>query len=139
MVKISSDEAFLILHKWQVELTPVVFVGSLMPSDPLRGLVAVVTREGVWNSGEKPTSIWGFSLTGKGTNFLASKFEGFEYLQPAEPPSKVKASLPNLAQEHAVLALTKIMTLVNTSARTEADRLAPVEETLFLVEDNPLR
>ena len=139
MAKISSDEAFLILHKWQLELTPVVFVGSLMPSNPLRGMVAVVTREGVWNSGEKPTSIWGFSLTGKGTNFLASKFEGFEYLQPAELPSKVQASMPNSAQERGVLALTKIMTLVNTSARTEADRLASVEETLFLVEDSPLR
>src|SRR5215469_917978 len=134
MVKISSDEAFLILHKWQVELTPIVFVGSLMPSNPLRGLVAVVTREGVWNRGDRPTSIWGFSLTGNGTSFLASKFEGYEYLQPVELPSNVKISLPNLTKERAVLALTKVMTLVNTSAQTERDRLASVEETLFLAE-----
>jgi len=80
-VKISSHEAFLILHKWQVELTPVLLVGSLMPSHPLRGLIAVVTREGVWNSGDEPASIWGFNLTGEGTSFLASKFEDFQYLQ----------------------------------------------------------
>jgi DNA-binding LytR/AlgR family response regulator len=136
MVKISSDEAFSILHKWQVELTPIVFVGSLMPSNPLRGLVAVTTREGVWNSGDKPASIWGFLLTGKGTSFLASKFEAFEYLQPAEVPSDIKMSLPKLAPEHAVLALTQIQTLVNTSARAEEDHLASVEEILFLVEDD---
>ena len=139
MVKISSDEAFLILHKWQVELTPVVFVGSLMPSNPLRGLVAVVTRDGIWNSGEKPTTIWGFQLTGQGTSFLASKFEGFEYLQPAELPSDIKMSLPNLPRERAVLALTQVQTVVNTAARTEGDRLRSVEETLFLVEDGLLQ
>ena len=137
-MKISSDEAFLILRKWQLELTPVVLVGSLMPSNLLRGVVAVVTREGVWDRSEKPTSIWGFSLTGKGTSFLASKFERFEYLQPAELPSHVKMFLPNLAQERAVLALTNIMTLVNTAAQTQEDRLAAVEETLFLAEDDPL-
>jgi len=138
MVKISSDEAFLVLHKWQVELTPVVFVGSLMPSHPLRGLVTVVTREGVWNSGDEPASIWGFLLTGKGTSFLASKFEGFECLQPAELPSDIKMSLPEMARERAVLGLTQIQTLVNTSAQAEGDLLASVEETLFLVEDDPL-
>jgi hypothetical protein len=134
MVKISSDEAFLILHKWQVELTPVVFVGSLMPHNPLRGLVTVVTREGVWNSGQKPTT-WGFSLTGNGTSFLASKFERFEYIQSVELPADIKMSMPNLAQEHAVLALTQIMTLVNTAAQTKGDRLKSVEEVLFLAED----
>lgn len=137
-MKISSDEAFLILHKWQAELTPVVLVGSLMPSSPIRGLVAVVTREEVWNNDEKPTSVWGFSLAGKGVSFLASKFEGFEYLQLAELPSEIKMSLPKLAQECTVLALTKLMTLVNTSAQTEGDRLVSVEETLFLAEDDPL-
>ena len=136
MVKISSDEAFLILHKWQLELTPVVFVGSLMPSNPLRGVVAVVTREGVWNSGDKPSSIWGFLLTGKRTSFLALKFEGFECLQPAEVPPDVKMSLPKVARERDVLALAKIDTLVNTSAQTEGNRLVSIEETLFLVEDD---
>jgi hypothetical protein len=135
-VKISSDEAFLILHKWQVDLTPVLFVGSLMPNHPLRGLVAVVTREGVWNSADEPVSIWGFHLTGEGTNFLASKFEGFEYLQPAELPSDIRTSLPEMARERAVLALTTTMKLVSTP-RTEGDALVPVQETLFLVEDDP--
>ena len=138
-MKISSDEAFLILRKWQVDLTPIVFAGSLMPSNPLRGLVAVVTREGVWNSSEKPASIWGFLLfTGKETSFLASDFAGFQYLQPAELPSDIKVSLPTLAEQCGVLALTKIMTLVNTAAQSDADRLASVEETLFLLEDDPL-
>jgi hypothetical protein len=136
-VKISSDEAFLILHKWHVDLTPVVFVGSLMPGNALRGRVAVVTREGVWNSGEKPASIWGFLLTGKETSFLASKFEGFEYLQPAQLPSDIAMSLPKLAPECGVLALTKIETLVNAAAQSDANRLVSVEETLFLVEDHP--
>jgi hypothetical protein len=45
-------------------------------------------------------------------------------------------SLPKLAPEHAVLALTQIQTLVNTSARAEEDHLASVEEILFLVEDD---
>ena len=89
LMKISSDEAFLILHKWQVDLTPVVFVGSLMPSNPVRGLVAVVTREGVWSGCDEPAAIWGFLLTGKETSFLASKFEDFEYLAPAELPSDI--------------------------------------------------
>jgi hypothetical protein len=135
-MKISSNEAFLILHRWQVELTSVLFVGSLMPSYPLRGLIAVVTREGVWNSGDEPASIWGFHLAGKGTNFLASKFEDFEYLQPAELPSDIRMSLPEMARERAVLALTKTMKLVNT-ARAEGDALVSVQETLFLVEDDP--
>jgi hypothetical protein len=134
-VKIRSDEAFLVLHKWQVELTPVLFVGSLMPSHPLRGLIAVVTREGVWNSGDEPASIWGFHLTGEKTSFLASKFEDFEYLRPAELPPNIKMSLPEIARERDVLALTKTMKLVNT-ARTEGDALVPVRETLFLVEDD---
>lgn len=71
-------KSLILIDIKQVELTPVVFVGSLMPRNPLRGLVAVVTRGGIWESDEQPTSIWGFSLTGKGTNFRASKFEGFE-------------------------------------------------------------
>ncbi|MFZ1156298.1 MAG: hypothetical protein WAO10_00860 [Candidatus Sulfotelmatobacter sp.] len=137
-MKISSDEAFLILHKWQVELTPVLFVGSLMPSCPLRGLIAVVTREGIWNSGDEPASIWGFHLTGKGTNFLASKFEDFEYLQPAELPSDIRMSLPEVARGRAMLALTKTMQLVSTP-RAEGDALVSVKETLFLVEDDPAR
>ena len=136
-VKISSDEAFLILRKWQVELTAVVVVGSLMPSYPLRGLVAVVTREGVWNRGDAPASIWGFSLTSKRTNFLASAFEGFEYLQPAELPSEIRMSLPEIARRRAVLALAKIMKLVRLP-RAEGDPLASVQETLYLVEDDPL-
>jgi hypothetical protein len=136
-MKISSDEAFLILHKWQVSLTPIVCVGSLMPQDALRGQVAVVTREGVWNRGEEPCSIWGFLLTGKQASFLASKFEGCEYLQFAELPSKIAMSLPKLTPESGVLALTKIETLVNTAARGDADRRVSVEETLFLVEDEP--
>ena len=93
-MKISPDEAFLILRKWQVESTPIVFVGSLMPGVPLRGLVAVVTRHGIWTGGDKLTSIWGFQLTGNDTNFLASAFEDFEYLQPTELPSENKGSLP---------------------------------------------
>ena len=137
-MKISPDEAFLILRKWQVESTPVVFVGSLMPSVRLRGQVAVVTREGIWNSGDKPTSIWGFSLTGKETNFLASAFEVFEYLQPTEVPSEIKVSLPVTLRDRSVLALTKIMKLPRLP-RAEGDPLAAVPETLFLVEDNALR
>ena len=136
-MKISSDEAFLILHKWQVELTPIVFVGSLMPRHPLRGLVAIVMREGVWDSGDEPASIWGFSMTGKETSFLASKFESFEYLQPAELPSDIKMSLPTSVPERAVLALTLVNTVVNTAAQTDGDRLVSVEETLFLAEDEP--
>lgn len=138
MAKVSSDEAFLILHRWQTELTPVVFLGSLMPSYPLRGLIAVVMREGVWNSDDKPASIWGFSLTGEGTSFLASNFESFEYLQPAEIPSDIKMALPETARERAVLALTKMMTLVSLP-RAEGDPLASVQETLFLVEVDRLR
>jgi hypothetical protein len=136
-VKISADEAFMILHKWQVELIPIVFVGSLMTGHPLRGRIAVVTRDGVWETGEKPASIWGFSLTGEGANFLASKFDGFEYLQPSELPSDVKKSLPEMTRERGVLALTKTMTMVRPRG-AEGDRLSSVEETLFLVEDDPL-
>jgi hypothetical protein len=134
-VKISSDEAFLILHKWQVELTRVVFVGSRMPSNPLRGLISVVTREGVWNSSDKPGSIWGFLLTAKETSFLASKFETFEYLQPAELPSDIRIYFPPSASEHPVLALTQIQKLVNTAAQTDRDRLISIKEILFLAED----
>ncbi len=136
-MKISADEAFLILHKWQVELTRVVLVGSLMPSDPLRGLIAVVTREGVWNRGDKPASIWGFSLTDKGTNFLASKFEDFEYLQAAELPPDIRRSLPDIARDRAVLALTQMMTLVRLP-RAEGVPLESVQEILFLAEDDAL-
>ena len=137
-MRISPDEAFLILHKWQVDLTQVVFVGSLMPSNPIRGMVAVVTREGVWNGDDKPASIWGFVLfTGKETSFLASDFAGFRYLQPAELPSDIKVSLPTLAEQCGVLALTKIATLVNTAAQSDAARLVSIEETMFLVEDDP--
>src|SRR5689334_4381452 len=132
-MKISPDEAFLILHKWQVEVTPVVVVGSLMPNQPLRGLVAVVTREGVWSSDDKPASIWGFSLTGNGTNFLASALDGFAYLQPAELPSDIKVSLQVTGR--SVLALTKIMRLPRLP-RAEGDAFASVEETLFLAEDD---
>jgi hypothetical protein len=135
MVKISSEEAFLILHEWQVQQTPVVFVGSLMPDHPLRGLVAVVTRDGVWNSADEPASIWGFTLTGPGTNFLASKFEDYEYLQPAELPTDIQLSLAEMARERAVLALAKTMTMVSVP-RAEGDALASVQETLFLVEDD---
>ncbi|MFZ0294549.1 MAG: hypothetical protein WAL52_13160 [Candidatus Sulfotelmatobacter sp.] len=134
-MKISPDEAFLILRKWQVEITPVVLVGSLMPGVPLRGLVAVVTREGICNGGDKPASTWGFSLTGKETNFLASAFENFEYLQPTELPSEIKVSLPVKERDRSVLALTKVMKLPRLP-RAEGDALASVAETLFLVEDN---
>jgi hypothetical protein len=122
-VKISQDEAFLILHKWQVEFTQVVLVGSLIPTYPLRGRIAVVTSEGVWNRGDKPASIWGFSLTGEETNFLASKFVGFEYLQLAELPPDIKTSLLEMARERTGLALTQIMTLVRLP-RAEGDPLA---------------
>ena len=131
MVRISSDEAFLILQKWHVDLTPVVLVGSLMPNNPLRGMIAEV-----WNRGEKPASIWGFLLRSKETSFPASKFESFEYLQPAELPSNIKMSLPSMVPERGVLALMKKQTVVNTAARGEGDRLVSVEEMLFLVEDN---
>jgi hypothetical protein len=143
-MKISSDDAFLILHKWQVERTPVVLVGSLMPSHPLRGLITVVTREGIWASGDETPSIWGFTLSGQGTNFLASKFDQFEYLQPAELPSDIQVSLPGIREEReeheerAVLALTKTMTLVPVTLAA-GDPLAAVEETMFLVEDAPSR
>src|ERR1700741_1795820 len=129
-MKISSEEAFLILHKWQIDQTPVVFVGSLMPSNPVRGLVAVVTREGVWSGDDKPASIWGFLLTGKGTSFLASPFEGFEYLQPAELPPGSQMSLTKFALQSGVLALLKRATVVNTAAQSDAHRLVSVEETL---------
>lgn len=135
-MKISSDAAFLILRKWQIERTPIVFIGSLVPSHPLRGLIAVVTREGVWAREDKPASIWGFSLTGKGCNFLASKFEDFEYLQPTELPLEIKASLLNTASERSVLALKTTMTLAGTR-RAEGNPLASVQETFFLVEDDP--
>ncbi len=98
-----------------------------------------MTREGVWNSDDTPASIWGFLVTGKETSFLASPFEGFEYLKPAELPTDIKASLPKLLPERGVLALTKIATVVNTAARTDEDRLVSVEETLFLIEDDALR
>jgi hypothetical protein len=135
-VNISPEEAFLILRKWQVERTPVVLVGSLMPSVPLRGLVAVVTREGIWN-GDKPPSIWGFSLTGKETNFLASAFERFAYLQPTELPSEIKVSLQVTERDRSVLALTKVMKLPRLP-RAAGDALASVPEMLFLAEDNAL-
>jgi hypothetical protein len=109
-----------------------------MPGCPLRGPIAVVTREGIWNSGDEPASIWGFHLTGKGTNFLASKFEDFEYLQPAELPSDIRMSLPEVARGRAMLALTKTIKLVSTP-RAEGDALVSVKETLFLVEDGPAR
>ena len=131
-MKISSDEAFLILQKWHIDLTPVVLVGSLMPSHPLRGLITEV-----FNRGGKPASIWGFRLTSEGTSFPASKFESFEYLQPAELPSNIRISLPKLSPERGVLALLKKQTVVNTAARGAGDRLASVEEMLFLVEDDP--
>jgi hypothetical protein len=81
-----------------------------MPSHPLRGVVSVVTRDPLWNSNEKPPSIWGFSLTGKEVNFPASKFEAFEYLQSTELPSDIRMSMPKLGPERSVLALTKIQT-----------------------------
>jgi len=129
---ISPDEAFLIFRKWQVQGTPVVLVGSLMPHNPIRGLVAVVTREGVWNSDHKPASTWGFSLSGNEPNFLATAFEGFRSLQPAELPSDIRASLG--ARGHSVLALTKVIKLPRLP-RVADDALTSVEETLFLVED----
>jgi hypothetical protein len=135
-MKISSNEAFLTLHKWQIDLTPIVFVGSLTPSNPLRGQVAVVTREGVWNSGDRPAAIWGFLLTDKDTSFLASKFEAYEFLQLGELPSDIAVSLPKSAPERGVLALRQIQSLVNTSARADEDRLTKIEETLYLVEDD---
>jgi hypothetical protein len=67
-----------------------------MPRHPLRGLIAVVTRQGVWNSSNEPASIWGFHLAGEKTNFLATQFEDFEYLQPAELPPDIKTSLPEM-------------------------------------------
>ena len=136
-MKISPDEAFSILHKWQVKLTPVVLVGSLMPKHPLRGLVAVVTREGVWNNDHKPASFWGFSLTGKETNFLASPFEDFESLQPAEIPPEIRVSLQVTERDRSVLALTKEMKLPRLP-RSEGDALASVREKLFLVENDTL-
>ena len=134
-VKISPDEAFLILRKWQIELTPVVLVGSLMPNHPLRGLVTVVTREGVSNSDDKPASIWGFSLTGKETFFSASAFEAFERLQPAELPPEIKASVNMTKRNRSVLALTKVMNLLRLP-RIEGDALSHVREILFLTEDD---
>lgn len=101
-----------------------------MPRHPLRGRIAVVTRNGVWNSSDKPISIWGFSLTGKEANFLASKFEDFEYLEPAEVDSEVKMSLPEAASEQSVLALTQV-TKLPTGGRTPTS----IQEKLFLVED----
>ncbi len=136
-MKIGEEEAFLIVHKWQVEQAPIVLVGSLMPSSLLRGRVAVVTREGIWNSSDKPASIWGFSLTGKETNFLASNFEGFEYLKRSELPSDIKTSLQVTGRDSAVLALTGSMKLTRLP-RATGDPLASVEETLFLMEDHTL-
>jgi len=136
-MKISPNEAFLILHKWQVKLTPVMLVGSLMPSHTLRGLITVVTREGIWNSDVKPASIWGFSLTGEKTSFLASAFDRFECLQPSELPSEIEASLQVIERDRSVLALTKEMKLPRLP-RAVGDTLASVRETLFLVEDNSL-
>jgi hypothetical protein len=49
-MKISPNEAFLILQKWQVEPRPVMLVGSLMPSHTLRGLVTPPKRLGVHNA-----------------------------------------------------------------------------------------
>lgn len=132
---ISPDAAFSTLHKWQLELTPVILVGSLMPRHALCGSVAVVTREGVWNRTDVPPSIWGFSLKGNRTNFLASAFECFEYLQPAELPSEIRASLHLTERDRPALALTLTMKLPRV-ARTEGDVLAHVSETLFLVEDD---
>jgi hypothetical protein len=136
-MKITPNEAFLRLYKWQVELTPVMLVGSLMPSHALRGLVTIVTREGIWNSGVEPASIWGFLLTGRETRFLASAFERFECLQPTELSSEIMASLQVTGRESPVLALTKEMKLPRLP-RAVSDALASVHETLFLVEDNPL-
>jgi hypothetical protein len=137
-LEITPNEAFSMLYKWQVERTQVVLVRSLMPSHPLRGLVAVLTREGVWNSDDKPTSIWGFSLTGNQTHFLASAFEGFEYLQRTELPSEIRVSLQVTERDFPVLALTKVMKLP-CLPRSEGDALVSVGETLFLVEDDALR
>jgi hypothetical protein len=136
-MKISPNGAFLRLHKWQVELTPVLLIGSLMPSILLRGVVTVVTREGVWNSDVEPPSIWGFSLTGRDTNFLASAFDRFECLQPTELPSEVQASLQVTERDRSVLALTKEMQLPRLP-RAVGDALASIYETLFLVEDASL-
>ena len=137
LMKISPDEAFSILHRWQVELTPVMLVGSLMPNQILRGLITVVTREGIWNSDVKPGSIWGFSLTGRETSFLASAFERFESLRPSELPSEIETSLQATERDCSVLALTKEMKLPRLP-RAVGDALASVHETLFLVEDDPL-
>ena len=137
-MKISPNEAFLILHKWQVELMPVMLVGSLMPSHALRGLITVVTREGIWNSDVKPASIWGFSLTGKESSFLASAFERYERLQPSDLPSEIEASLKVMEWDRFVLALTKEMKLPRLP-RAVGETLASVHETLFLAEDHPLR
>jgi hypothetical protein len=77
-------------------------------------------------------SIW----PGKDEAFLASKFEDFEYLQPAELPSDIRMSLPEMARERAVPALTKTMKPVST-LRAEGDALFSVQETLLLIEDDP--
>jgi hypothetical protein len=132
-MKISPDEAFLTLHRWQVERTPIVLVGSLMPTVLLRGLVNVVTREGIWTASDRPASIWGFSLREKEANFLASAFEGFECLQSIELPSEIRISLPT-ELDRPVLALTRVMKLPRLP-RAEGDAPACVPETLFLVEN----
>jgi hypothetical protein len=80
--------AFLMLHKWQVELTPVVLVGSLMPAFPLRRLVAVVTRGGAWRV--RTTRLQsGDSLNGERNNFLASDWD-FNFFNPANCPWRSK-------------------------------------------------
>jgi|SRR5579863_3237997 len=135
-MKISPDEAFLILRKWQVELTPVILVGSLMPRHTLRGLIAVVTRGGIWNGDVRPGSIWGFSLTGDKTSFLASAFERFERFQPSELPPQIETSLHAIERDRSVLALTKEMKLPRLP-RAVGDALASVHEKLVLVEEYP--
>ncbi len=128
-MKISPEEAFLTLRKWQVEQRRVLLVGSLMPNHPLRGTVTVVTREGTWNSGTMPPSRWGFSLTGKTANFLASTFENFEYLQPAELPPQIRISLQSPEPDRRVLAFTNAIELPRAG-------LVSVSESLYLIEDD---
>ena len=62
--------------------------------------------------------------------FLATKFEDLEYLQPAELPSEIRMSLPELARERAVLALTNTMKLASTPRPEGGSGLRPGDSIL---------
>ncbi len=83
---------------------------------------------------ERPPSIWGLSLDGQETNFLATRSKDFELARYAELPTEIRNSLPKTVGDN-VLVLTTVQKLVR-QPRAEGEPLVSIEEKLCLVADS---